>query len=158
MLMGSLLLLAGTLLACRAYSDYKSEGVYLSRAFLDYLVHIRLGINGYSKTLSEARRGYESEELERCGFLPALESGVSHTDAFSSVATASMPSEIKGALEEYFTLSGRRFLEDELSALTKCIERVEKLLPEAEDKVGKDRKAVYAVGLAICLGLIILVI
>ncbi len=158
MLIGSLMLLVGTLLFCKSYSDYKREGVILSKAFLDYLVHLRLGISGYSRTITEARRGFQSEPLFRCGFLPSLEEGESQLDSFLPLCKTSIPEEIKEALKEYFTLSGKRFLEDEIASVTKCIERIEAHLPVINEKTEKDRRAIYATGLAICLGFIILVI
>lgn len=154
---GALLLLVSALLFGREYSKYAKRRKTQMAEFIALITHIKGRISRFLSPTSELLSGFESEELERCGFLSAFSESSDLGGALDRSKTV-LGEPFRNILSEFFSGFGKNYLDGEI----KRIEHYTELLSEEEkrekEELSKSEKLTKTLLFAAALALAILLI
>ena len=155
--LGGTLIATATAIFCGGYASYLRRGAAESRAFLDYLTDKRRRIANYNDGSRAVDWG--ADALEELGFFPLLRAGASSARAMEEVADkTAAPREVVARLREYFSLCGGDYMEGELDLLDRTTVELRRLTEELESALPGRIRVAYTLGLALGVGLFLLLI
>lgn len=154
---GAVILLCASLLIGRAYERYLNGRLESARELLRMLSHIRDKINAFLCPQGELLSDFESEALERVGFMKKIRDGAGLSEAYRA-SSFSFSEEIGPTLDSYFADFGKRYKADELARLDIVRGTLEKYVNAEEARTPKDIKIAKTILGALALGVSILMI
>ena len=154
---GALMLFA--LIFGREYSAYVGRRIAEGEAFLALVSHIERMISEYLAPPEVIFTDFCSDELEHCGFLPAVRSGLSPADAIiSHDVHLSVSTEIRDRLKAYFSVLGRSYREGELAAARECLADLGKIQSVERRELQKSVNLTRTLLLCVTMGITILIV
>ena len=104
-------------------------------------------------------QNFSDEALEKCGFLPAIRSGKSLSEAFEACKPSlSLSDDLKGRLGKFFHGFGGEYLDGEISRASDFRSELETGLKKEESELEKGLKITNALLLGGAVGIVILMI
>ena len=157
--LGAIAVILGTYMIWREYAAYLDRELLSCRVFLRALVDYREKMKCYMDVPSSWALGYVDDELDVCGFLEMIKSGVDLYEAYTAKRDRfCLTDEVDEILSSCFSRLGEGYLETELEALESAIEKLTRVEKAISENLSKRRKATGAVLGACALGVVILVI
>ena len=154
-----IIILLSSFLLGRSYSKYLDKGLGELEGFLELLVYMRGKVVCYLEPAFVWQGGFSNEWLERCGFIPALRENGSLRGAYKAVhGRLSVPNEAEKVLSDFFSRTGKGYLDSEIKNLDYTVERLDKLCERMRTGLPGRRRVMNASLTALGLGLAILVI
>ena len=154
--MGIALILASVLMISKIYSEYLTRGVSELREFKDLLEKMNLRVTAYLDTGWGFIKDEDYRALRRVGFIDSLSRG-SLFEAYSEcLESLSISKSDKSLLNDFFKEYGKSDMNSEIKRTEKIISELDKRGANAHSEVEKKIKVFTSVTLAVCMGVVIL--
>lgn len=158
-LLGAAALMVFALIFGREYSLYVERRLAEGDAFLALISHVERMISEYLAPPEVIFADFSSDELEECGFLPAVRAGLSPADAIISPDVhLSVSAKIRDRLKAYFSALGRSYREGELAAARECLADLGKIQAAERQELQKSVNLTRTLLLCVTMGITILII
>lgn len=156
---GIILILLASVLFGRLYSESLREKSRELSEFIRFLRFMRERVECYLESAEDVAGSFSSAVLEKCGFLDELKRSGRIDMAYRACeGKLSINSEDKEIIREFFSHSGKGYLEREIMLTDGAISALENSLGKYKENSGKRGKSVGAISLAVGLGLAVLLI
>ena len=141
------------------YSRKILHGYALEQEFLRFIKFIRGRVACYLEPPRRFAGEFASETLAECGFLPSLARCGTLFEAYESVRDGlNIEKDADEILYEYFSHSGKGYLENEIKSLDNTISLLDNLCRKRGEYIENRTKIVKVSSLALGLGLSILLL
>ncbi len=158
-LFGFALLALCALLFGRAYSSYCKRRTALLASFLSLITHLGDEISLFLSTPKSVFMAYKDEQLENCGFLPAVRAGESLKSAFEKCEKSlAVGEEAKVRLRVFFSEFGKSYKDGEVKRCEIFCNELSQMLKSEREEEPKRIKLSYTLLFALVLAIIILLI
>ena len=158
-LLGALALMIFALIFGREYSAYVERRLAEGDAFLALVAHVERMISEYLAPPEVIFADFSSDELEQCGFLSAVRSGSSPSEAMGSPEVKlSVSAEIQDRLRAYFSSLGSCYREGELTAARECLAELGKIQSAERTELRKSVSLTRTLLLCVTMGITSLII
>lgn len=153
------LILAAVLMISRIYAEYLTRGRDELCEFRDFLEKMNLRVIAYLDTGTDFAQREDFPALCRVRFIDGLGRGASLFEAFSEcMPRLSISKSDKTLLYDFFREYGKADMNTEVNRCEKIIGALDKRGECARTEIEKKIKVFTSVTLAVCLGLVILII
>ena len=156
--LGGLLILLFALIVGREYSGFAESKVRMLSEYVKALLQIEKMIEICLATPAEIFADFDSQPLDKCGFLPAVREGRGLGGAFSSADKSALSSEARAILSDYFDGFGRGYAEREIARARKARGELEALLARERETSEKSVRVTSAMLLGGAAGVLIFII
>lgn len=152
------LILASVLIMSRIYSEYLTRGRDELFEFHDFLEKMNLRVLAYLDTGGGFVRGEDYKALDRVGFTRGVTEGKGLFEAYSDcMPRLAISRSDKSLLFDFFKEYGRGDMATEVKRTEKIIGSLAARLESARTENEKKIKVFTSVALAVCLGIVILI-
>ena len=153
------LILTGVLIMSRIYSEYLTRGRDELCEFRDFLEKMNLRILAYLDTGAGFVAGEEFSALRRVGFIQGVLSGNGLFDSYSEcIQRLSISKSDKTLLYDFFKEYGKGDMDIEVKRTDRIIGALAARTETVCGEIKKKIKVFTSVALAVCLGVVILII
>ena len=140
-------------------NEKRSKRLLYEREFLTLFIYVKRELSCYLSPISDIVRRFESKIFSEAGLVDRLNDGASVYDAVLSTAEKlGLSGEARKIILEYFSFSGREYLDAESSRITLCTERYSEYVNIRECECERTNKLFRVLAFATCFGIIIFVI
>jgi hypothetical protein len=142
-----------------SYTSYLKRRVAEHEAFLSLVSYMRIQIGCFMRPPLELIRGFESEALEKTGFLEALERSSDMSGAYREICgTLLIGDKARGVLDGLFSSLGEVYYDESVRLLDNAREELERACESERGSAAKNRRLVSALSVTVTLAIIMLII
>ena len=158
-LLGGGLVVISAMVASGEYSAYAKRRLLQYSGFISLLSHAEGMISRFLASGDGLWRGFENEELDRVGILPALREGESLIKAFEKCeSNLALSREAKGRIRDFLSTSGRGYRDGEIASFSAFRMSLEAEMKTEEERLQNSVKVTRALLLGGSLAFFILII
>lgn len=151
--------MAAAFLLSREYARYIGKRAVQCEEFLSFIAYMRIQVGCFLRPARELAAGFHSRELERIGFLGAVNEGVSLFEAYKSTEDSLVLSkEEREVLRTLFSSLEECYLDDGIRIIDSSYKEMEKLCRKIRDERPKNVKLAATLSVTASVGFLILVL
>lgn len=156
---GAFILIAAALLVSREYSRYVKKHAEQCEEFLSFIGYMRIQISCFLRPSREIARGFHGVELERIGFLSAVNEGESLYTAYKAAEDKLYLTEReREILETLFSSLPECYLDDGIRIIDSAYKEMEGVCRKIREERPKNVKLAATLSVTASIGFIILIL
>ncbi len=156
---GAFIVIVAALLMSREYSRYIKKRADQCEEFLSFIAYMRIQISCFLRPSREIAKGFSGEELEKIGFLDAVNEGESLYGAYkateSSLALTLREREI---IETLFYSLEECYLDDGIRIIDSSYKEMESVCRKIREERPKNVKLAATLSVTASIGFLILIL
>lgn len=156
---GAILIMLSALWLSRAYRDYLDKGVRELRGFISLITHIEAKVGCFLTPSDGLWSTFSDTALVQNGFLSALESGKTLSEAFEDCSSSlTVRTEERELLSDFFSSFGTGYRDTETNRCQRVLKALSTSLSSYEERAEKDKSIASALLLGGALAIVIMII
>lgn len=156
---GAFIIIIASVLMSGEYSRYIKKRAEQCEEFLSFIGYMRIQISCFLRPSREIAKGFSGKELERIGFLKAVNNGESLYGAYK--ATEKLLALTQGELEileNLFSSLEECYLDDGIRIIDSCYKEMEKACIKIREERTKNVKLAATLSVTASIGFLILIL
>ena len=156
---GAFTVLLAAVLISREYARYIKRRAVQCEEFLSFIAYMRIQIACFLRPIKEIAAGFYASELDRIGFLKAVNDGQGLYDAYKTAEKSLLlSSREREVLEALFSSLGECYLDDGIRIIDSSYAEMEKLCRIIKEERPKKARLAATLSVTASIGFLILVL